>query len=114
MINRAAVILKYKSPVVQWINEADPCDDDPDISLESANEDRIVYLILDQDADTPDALDSWINLNFKALFENELTGWYTDESLWPVKRDLALFNKWFEIECHSIVEDTADLPIEDE
>ena len=97
MINRAAVILRYKSPVVQWINDVDPDDDDPEISLESANEDKIVYLISDQDADTPDALESWLNLNYKALFENELAGWYTDESLWPENRDRALFNEWFEV-----------------
>jgi len=24
MINRAAVILKYKAPFIQWVNEADP------------------------------------------------------------------------------------------
>jgi hypothetical protein len=114
MINRAAVLLRYKSPVVKWINEADPCDDDPDISLESANKERIIYLIPDEDADSPDALDAWINSNYKALFENELVGWFTDENLWPEKRDLDLFHEWFDVEYHSIVVDTAGLPIEDD
>lgn len=40
MINRTAVILKYKEPAVQWINDADPYHDDPQTSLESANHDR--------------------------------------------------------------------------
>lgn len=113
MINRAALILKYKSPAVQWINSVDP-DDDPGISLESANEDQIVYLILDQDANTPELLDEWIKMNFQTLFKTELAGWYTDESLWPEKLDLELFHDWFEVECHTIVEDTVDLPIENE
>ena len=114
MINRAAIILKYRSPTVQWINEADPYNDDPGISLETANEDRTVYLILDQDADNQEALEEWININYEALFEYELEGWYTDESLWPKKRDLKLFHKWFEVECHTVIEDTVDLPIEDD
>lgn len=114
MINRAAVILRYKSPAVQWINEADPDDDDPGISLESANEDRIVYLLMDKNADTPEILDEWITLNYQTLFKNELVGWYTDESLWPKNLDLNLFHEWFEVECHSIVEDTVGLPIENE
>lgn len=44
VINRAAVILKYKPPFVQWINESDPYDDNPGITMEEANEDRTVYL----------------------------------------------------------------------
>ena len=44
MINRAAVILKYKKPAVTWINDADPVDNNPGITLLSANEDKIVYL----------------------------------------------------------------------
>ncbi len=114
MINRAAIILKYKSPAVQWINEADPCVEDPGISLASVNEDRTVYLIRDQDADDPETVAEWIALNYEALFESELEGWYTDEDLWPKNRNLALFRKWFEIECHTVIEDTVDLPIEDD
>jgi hypothetical protein len=113
MINRSAIILKYKSPTVQWINEADPYNADPGISRESVNEDRTVYLIMDEDADVPEALEEWIKMNYEALFENELEGWYTDESLWPKKRDLKLFRDWFDVECHTVIEDTVDLPIED-
>jgi hypothetical protein len=102
MINRSAIILKYKSPTVQWINEADPYNADPGISRESVNEDRTVYLIMDEDADVPEALEEWIKMNYEALFENELEGWYTDESLWPKKRDLKLFRDWFDVECHTI------------
>ncbi len=43
MINRSAVVLKYKDPFVRWINEADPHKDDPEITSESANDDKTVY-----------------------------------------------------------------------
>ena len=48
MINRAAVILKYKAPFIQWVNDADPYKDNPGITLESENKDCTVYLILEE------------------------------------------------------------------
>ena len=114
MINRAAVILKCKLPAVQWINDVDPYEEPSEISLDDANHDRAVYLISDQDAEDDAVLQKWIKKNYGALFEIELEGWYTDESLWPSKRDLKLFYEWFDIECHTVVEDTVGSPIEDD
>ena len=45
MINRSAIILKYKPPAVSWINEADPIEEHPGITIEDVNEDRTIYLI---------------------------------------------------------------------
>ena len=56
--------------------------------------------------DPPEVLSSWIEKNFLALFENELEGWYVDESFWPKMRDFNNFNEWFSVECHSIIIDT--------
>ena len=112
MINRAAVILKYKLPAVHWINEVDPYEESSEISLEDANHDRSVYLISDHDAENDVALQKWILLNYETLFEVELEGWYTDETLWPSKRSLMLFNEWFDVECHTVVEDIVGTPIE--
>jgi len=114
MINRAAVILRYKEPAVAWINEADPYNNDTEITIESANEERTVYLIRDIDADTPADVEEWINLNFDTLFESELEGWYTDEELWPNNRTIKLFRTWFDVECHTVIVDTVDSPIKDD
>ena len=103
MVNRAAVILRYKDPFVKWIKEADPIKDSTEVTMASANEERTVYLISDGDAEN---IDRWIRENQCALFESELEGWYTDESLWPKKRDLKTFKKWLGVECHSVVLDT--------
>ncbi len=111
MINRAAVILKYKAPFIKWVNDADPYKDDPGITLESANQDRTVYLILESDAEK---LEEWVSLNFKQLFENELEDWYKDESLWPKKRNRKLFYEWFEVNCHSVLIDTVGSKIIDD
>ena len=115
MINRAAVILYYKKPAVNWVNDADPSDDNPGITEESINEDRTVNLIREDDAETPDILNQWVKNNYKVLFETELESWYTDEKLWPKKRSLKLFREWFTVECHTMIEDTVvGSPIEDE
>ncbi len=111
MINRAAVILKYKAPFIQWVNDADPYKDNPGITLESENKDCTVYLILEDDAEK---LEEWISLNFEQLFESEIEDWYADESLWPENRNRKLFDEWFDVECHSVLIDTVDGKIIDD
>ena len=111
MINRAAVILTYKAPFIKWVNNADPYQDDPGITTESVNIDRTVYLIREDDAEN---LEEWISLNFKQLFESELEDWYTDESLWPKKRNRKLFDEWVEVQCHSVLIDTVGSKIVDD
>ena len=106
MINRGAILLRYREPMVRWINEADPYDDDPGITQETLQQERTVYLISEEDADGSDAVEKWVKSNFRALFENELEGWYTDPDLWPKKRTLNVFREWFEVECHSVIVDT--------
>jgi hypothetical protein len=103
MINRAAIILKCKKPFIHWVNEVDPHNTDPGITLEEVNQERTVYLITDDDAEN---LEDWLHLNFMKLFEHELEDWYTDESLWPKSRDRKLFDEWFKIECHCVLIDT--------
>ena len=51
MINRAAIILKYREPAVVRINEADPYGEGLGVDLETVNEERTIYLISDDDAD---------------------------------------------------------------
>lgn len=113
MINRAAFLLRYKQPAVDWINEVDPSEDEPQVSLADVNRERTVYLIPDQAAADDDTVRSWVELNYEALMENELGAWYTDSSLVP-EFTLEMFDEWFEAECHSLVLDTSDEPIIEE
>ena len=103
MINRGAVLLRYKDPFIQWVNKADPSGRTSEVAMSNSNEDRTVYLITDADAEN---VEEWIRENHVALFENELEGWYTDETLWPKRRDYKTFMEWFEVECHSEIIDT--------
>ena len=106
MLNRGAVILKYREPMVRWIHEADPYNEDPGITAESLTQERTVYLISEGEADGEHGVEKWVKANFRVLFENELEDWYTDSDLWPKKRTLAEFRRWFEVEYHSVIVDT--------
>jgi hypothetical protein len=111
MVNRGAVILKYKDPFLKWISEADPSEHKAEITAEDANQERTVYLISDEDAEN---VDGWIRENYETLFEAELEGWYTDEALWPRKRNHKVFMEWFDVECHSVILDTVGGDIYDD
>jgi hypothetical protein len=106
LINRAALILKYKAPAIRWINEADPYPTEQAVVLEQVNEERTVYLIEGAAGDDPSSLERWLKRNYEGLFEMELEGWYTDPSLWPLGRNYQLFQEWFAPECHTVIIDT--------
>jgi hypothetical protein len=104
IVNRYVAILKPKQPFLDWL-ESQP-DWDVEITLEEIRSDRCAYLIpayalLDQAM-------RYIERNHKKFFEMELFGCYTDESMWPEKRTLSVFRKWFDIEIHSMIIDTLD------
>ncbi len=47
MVNRGAVILRYKAPFIKWIEEADSAEQEIEITVDQANKERTVYLISD-------------------------------------------------------------------
>lgn len=113
MLNRAAIILKPKAPFVDWINSSDPSIGN-EISIDETNEERTVFLVPEEAVDDPVNLLHWLKLNWQSLFESELDGWYTDESMWPQDRTFELFQEWVEVECHSCITDTVGEPIYDD
>ena len=114
MLNRSAIILRYKEPAVRYINDADPVKGSAVVTVAETYQDRTIYLIPDEDAEDPDALDRWVHKNYKRLFEMELSDWYTDPQLFPKNLTLELFHEWFEVECHSVVMDTVGGEIYDD
>ena len=113
MLNRSALLLRYKAPAVQWINDADPAPGGSGVTLAEVNGDLTVYLISDEVAESPDEVRRWVKANWRGLFESELEGWYTDPALWP-KITLKRFDEWFDVEYHSMLVDTLGTPIVDD
>lgn len=111
MLNRAALILRYKQPFVDWINAADPSPTTRNLTLAEVNMERTVYLV---EVEDEDELARWLARNYQQLFEEELMGWYTDPKLWPRDRSLKLLRQWCSFELHTVVIDTGASAIEDD
>ena len=100
MVNRAALIVKAKEPFRKWIYDLQAPED---VTIEYINDDSTLYLIPEYDDDRQ--RDRILKNIYPNIFEGQLNEWCTDEDMWPQKRTLALFRKWFEVEYHAIVED---------
>ncbi len=111
MLNRAALVSRYKQPFVDWINAADPVPSSRVLSLSEVNEDSNVYLVEVEDGA---GLDHWLELNAGTVFENELNGWYQDESPWPADRSLGVLREWCTLQLHTIVIDAGATPLADD
>jgi hypothetical protein len=111
MINRAALILRYKQPFVDWINGVDPSADSPNLTLADVDHERTVYLI---EVEDEAELAGWLTRHHEEVFEQELWGWYTDPALWPRDRSLKTLKEWCSFELHTVVIDTAETPLEDD
>jgi hypothetical protein len=45
------------------------------------------------------------------IFEEQLAGWYTDESTWPRDRSSDVFRLWVDFQHHSKLFDLCDEPL---
>lgn len=105
-LNRIAIVLRPRQPFIDWINGTDP--DGRPLTLAEVDEDCSLYLVSeDPDDDVERALaDVW-----REIFEQELFGWYTDESRWPKELTYTMFQEWFEVEVHSMVRELGFDPL---
>ena len=109
MLNRAAIIICPRQPLLDWVAHIEP--NKPPITLKELD-DLTIYLISETDSDD---LDAWLIENYRSLFEHELESWYTERSLWPEKRDWEQFRSWIRVEHHSsIIDLDQEDPLEDD
>ena len=107
-INRSAVILRAKSPCLEWQASVS------DFSIEdllkfSSSQEPVVYLVRENE----DSHEAVIKKEWSHLFESELFGWVTDETMWPQDRNLRMFRAWFEIEVFLLVVNQVEGPVYD-
>jgi hypothetical protein len=103
MLNRCAVTIRAKQPFLDWLLSLP---DLPDLSLESINRDRSVYLL--PEVDDMKEQEAVVQKFFAVIFEDELRGWWVDDRRWPTLRSLEVFQEWFEVEFHTVIRDLAD------
>lgn len=100
-INRYAVVIKPKQPLLDWINSMDP-----EHKIKGIDEVN-VYLVDDNITD----LEKWLKMKFDEFFLLELEDWCTDKKDWPQKRNYKMFKEWFQIDISTMIYDLGERPI---
>ncbi len=105
-VNRSLLLIQMKQPYVNWANnisDRSKSEKETTHTLENINLEPQSYLI-PEISDFED-FESFIDHSWRLLFELQLSGWSTDEKLWPQKRTKKMFNEWFDIKSSSLVID---------
>jgi hypothetical protein len=105
LIKRSLVLIKAKQPFINWVNRK-PFS----IPLTPADVNQDCLTILVPDFNTSAELMAYIAPFKEIWFEIELATWNQDEQSWPNPRTSALFDEWFDLEIHSMVWDSAEVP----
>ncbi len=100
MVNRAVLIVRAKEPFRAWLSNLP---DSEETTIKDINDDSTAYLIPEYDDDRQ--RDRIVKKLYPIIFEEQLNDWCTDEDMWPQKRTLAMFKKWFEQDFHTVVDD---------
>ena len=100
LLYRVAIAITRKQPYVDWANSFD--DGGPELTPELADS-RTIYLAPESDEE-PD-LDTVLKEFWQQIFEEELSGWMTQESDWPAPLTRELFDAWFSAELTDSVFD---------
>lgn len=106
-INRCALTLIAKQPLLDWINQTE---EDGIINISNINDDPNIYLVPETDY-TYD-YSKWISQNYKTIIENELSEWCTDKQKWPKNISYDLFNEFYDFKISESVYDLGDAVIE--
>ncbi|MBF0619869.1 MAG: hypothetical protein HQL19_06840 [Candidatus Omnitrophica bacterium] len=106
-INRMAIMVFPKEPLVDWANNVDPDNVTwADDLLGRGN----VYLI--PEFENFEEAEEYVQEIFEEIFENELSDWFEDEKVWPEPRTYELFLEWFDVMYDVMAFDTLSSPIE--
>lgn len=100
LVNRAAFVVRFKEPYVQWAAGLDPGDADVADDLRGYVS---VFLVPEDPSGREETAP--IGDYFSEIFEYELEAWCADDTLWPAERDLDTFFAWFDVVGESMVFD---------
>jgi hypothetical protein len=77
--------------------------------LENLQREPTVYLLLE--CENEEEVRECLEEVCGQIFEKQFDGWYRVPLSWPIQRDLANFDHWFEWSFHSVVFDLCDDPL---
>ncbi len=100
-INRCALMLTPKAPLVEWLKSLD-------IDFEEAFIQEANTYLLDENIND---MEKWLQKKFDVFFKMELAEWHPIKKEWPMKRTYKMFREWFEVSLSSSVYDMVKEPI---
>lgn len=106
-LNRVAITITGTQSFVDWINSLDTSA----VTLADVNEEALTFMVDMEDDMGGDNMDEFVMGYYETIFEEELAGWYLDDSAWPQNRDWALFQQFFNYSISSVVFDLGRVPI---
>ena len=109
-INRSALIVKPAKPFLNWLHEVDPTS--ARLTLADLQRESTIYLV--PECDSQDQAIEYLGQSVRDIFEEQLEGWYRVPAVWPERRDLPTFQRWFEFSFHSMIVDLCDDLLEHE
>lgn len=101
-IDRAIAIVRPNQPFADWVNSL-PESAGEFTSLAEIRRDATAYLL--PEGDSTAELQATLRELAEDIFVIELEAWSRNPQTWPRKRDFTAFQKWFEVEIHSLVLD---------
>jgi len=102
-IDRMAIILKPKSPLIDWCKNLNS----ENTHIEDELKEVSIYLIDDM-IDDPE---KWLKKKFDVFFKMELEEWSLNKKEWPQKRTYTMFQQWFRVEISDAVYDMEKKPV---
>ncbi len=103
MINRCAILIRYKEPFLKWaeaLNGARP--EDPNGN---------VYLAEETENGTREEVRLLLRKYWREIADEEFYGWWTEEKDWPELKTVRDFEKYFHWEYRELVGDLSDTTI---
>jgi hypothetical protein len=100
-IDRCVAVIKPRQPFVDWINSLVPAKDA--VTLQQAAQDCTAYLM--PDLDDMELIRDMLHVLKPAFFAVELEAWDPEADAWPAEPTAEEFDRWFDIEVHSMVYD---------
>jgi len=111
LINRGILVVKPNRLFLEWLNQLpDRNTDHPPYSLDELSQDCTAFML--PDVVSEGSVDFIIEPIKTNLFEMELADWCTNPDWWPQDRSSDNFDRWFDLEYHSMVWDLLELPIQ--
>ena len=87
-VNRSAIAVTPKQPFLHWLHSVDRSSSG--LKLHDLSREPTIYLVRECESDQEFA--DCLGQIFPVIFEDQLQGWWTDQSVWPLDRTLDTFH----------------------